>query len=89
MVRSLKGRNLLRDQLIFHTPDIQAETLNLTNLGVQFPLGIETSISSGQVAYFNDPDGHNLWLWQPPQQFDPQMPIDYFPVLQRILQEHV
>ena len=88
MVKSMRGRNLLRDQLIFYTPDIQAEVDNLQGLGVVFPLGIEESISAGAVAYFQDPDGHNLWLWQPPDPATPGLRINYFPTLDRILAEH-
>ena len=88
LVRSLRERALLRDQLIFYTPDIRPEVDNLIARGVEFPLGIEESISAGAVAFFQDPDGHNLWLWQPPQQFTPDMRINYFPTLERILAEN-
>lgn len=88
LVKSLRGRNLLRDQLIFYTPDIRAEVDNLEGRGVVFPLGIEESISAGAVAYFQDPDGHNLWLWQPPDPATPGLRINYFPTLDRILAEH-
>jgi catechol 2,3-dioxygenase-like lactoylglutathione lyase family enzyme len=88
LVRSLKRQEALKDQLIFHVKDIRAEVKNLTRLGVFFPQGIETSVSAGAVAYFADPDGHNLWLWQPPTKFGKGMKIDFFPTLKRILKEH-
>lgn len=88
LVKSHRERGLLTDQLIFYVPDIQAEFDNLTARGVFFPEGIEDSVSSGRVAYFHDPDGHDLWLWQPPERYTDDMPFDYFPVLERILQEN-
>ena len=88
MVKSLKEQDLLRDQVIFHVPDITAETRNLGNRGVRFPRGIEGSLSTGKVAFFTDPSGHNLWLWEPPPRFDSKMRINFFPVLKRILRAH-
>jgi catechol 2,3-dioxygenase-like lactoylglutathione lyase family enzyme len=88
LVKSHSQRGLLTDQVIWYTPDITAEVANLKGRGVDFPNGIEETISSGFVAYFPDPDGHNLWLWQPPPQYVPEMPINFFPVLNRILSEH-
>jgi catechol 2,3-dioxygenase-like lactoylglutathione lyase family enzyme len=88
MVRFLRKRELLRDQIMFYVPDLKAETENLTSKGVHFPNGIEGSISAGQVAYFADPDGHNLWLWQPPEKLTPEMRINFYPTLERILKEH-
>jgi catechol 2,3-dioxygenase-like lactoylglutathione lyase family enzyme len=88
LVHSLKKQEALRDQVIFHTPNILAEVDNLLKQGVRFTDGIETSLSAGQVAYFADPDGHNLWLWQPPPGVHAGMRIDYYPILNRILREH-
>jgi len=89
LVHSLKKQDALRDQVIFYTPNILAEVDNLLKQGVRFTEGIETSLSAGQVAYFADPDGHNLWLWQPPRDPHAGMRIDYLPILNRILKEHV
>jgi len=87
LIRSHSVRGLLTDQLSFYVPDIIAEVKNLTDRGVRFPNGIEGSASSGHVAFFQDPDGYNLWLWQPPKELGPGMPINYFPLLDRILSE--
>lgn len=86
-VKQQRDQKLLKDQLIFHVREIKKEYDFLTNRGVKFPGGIEGSTSAGFVAYFPDPDGHNLWLWEPPTKFTPDMPINYFPVLERILRE--
>jgi catechol 2,3-dioxygenase-like lactoylglutathione lyase family enzyme len=87
-VKQQRKRGLLKDQLIFHVREIKKEVDFLSRRGVKFPEGIEGSVSAGFVAYFADPDGHNLWLWEPPTAFTPDMPINYFPVLDRILREH-
>jgi catechol 2,3-dioxygenase-like lactoylglutathione lyase family enzyme len=87
-VKQLRERGLLKDQLIFYVREIKREVDFLSGRGVDFPQGIEGSVAAGFVAYFADPDGHNLWLWEPPTAFTPAMPINYFPVLERILREH-
>jgi catechol 2,3-dioxygenase-like lactoylglutathione lyase family enzyme len=87
-VKRQSERGLLKDQLIFYVREIKKEVDFLTRSGVKFPEGIEGSVSAGFVAYFADPDGHNLWLWEPPTAFRSDMPINYFPVLERILLEH-
>jgi len=87
-VKQQRDQKLLKDQLIFYVREIKKEVEFLTGRGVIFPGGIEGSVAAGFVAYFQDPDGHNLWLWEPPTKFRPDMPINYFPVLERILREH-
>jgi catechol 2,3-dioxygenase-like lactoylglutathione lyase family enzyme len=87
-VQQQREQKLLKDQLIFYVREIRREVEFLTSRGVEFPGGIEASVAAGFVAYFRDPDGHNLWLWEPPSAFTPDMPINYFPVLERILREH-
>jgi catechol 2,3-dioxygenase-like lactoylglutathione lyase family enzyme len=87
-VKQQREQGLLKDQFIFYVREIKLETEFLTKRGVEFPGGIEGSVAAGFVAYFRDPDGHNLWLWEPPTVFRPDMPINYFPVLERILREH-
>jgi catechol 2,3-dioxygenase-like lactoylglutathione lyase family enzyme len=79
---------MLRDQYSFYTPDIEAEVSNLSKQGVSFGRGIDRSISAGALARFFDPDGHSFWLWQPQPGYVEGMPIDYTPVVNRILKEH-
>jgi catechol 2,3-dioxygenase-like lactoylglutathione lyase family enzyme len=86
-VKQQREQRLLKDQLILYVREIKKEYDFLSDRGVVFPGGIEGSVSAGFVAYFQDPDGHNLWLWEPPTKFTPDMPINYFPVLDRILRE--
>lgn len=82
LVSSLsKAGRLLGDWLMFHVNDIEGAAAALANRGVKFPLGIERS-GHGLGALFNDPDGHTLTLWQPPNE---PTGIDYFPQLTRIL----
>jgi len=87
MVRRYRQSQSLRDQFSFYTPDIRAETANLVSQGVGFPRGIEWTVSGGALAKMPDPDGYNLWLWQPQPRFVEGMPIDYTPVTGRILRE--
>ncbi|HEX6747348.1 MAG TPA: VOC family protein [Longimicrobium sp.] len=88
MVRRYQQSQSLRDQFSFYTPDIRAEAANLVSQGVGFPRGIEWTVSGGALAKMPDPDGYNLWLWQPQPRFVEGMPIDYTPVTSRILKEH-
>lgn len=88
LVRGYRRNRELRDQISFYTPDIDAEVANLTARGISFPRGIERTISAGALAKFLDPDGYNLWLWQSQPDYIEGMPINYFPVLSRILREH-
>lgn len=88
LVRGYRKSRELRDQISFYTPDIDREVADLTSRGIAFPYGIERTISAGALAKFQDPDGYNLWLWQPQPGYIEGMPIDYFPVLSRILKEH-
>jgi predicted enzyme related to lactoylglutathione lyase len=87
-VKQQREQRLLKDQLIFYAREIKKEVNFLSDRGVVFGGGIEGSVSAGFVAYFQDPDGHNLWLWEPPTKFTPDMPINYFPVLDRILRDY-
>ncbi len=74
--------------MIFYVREIKREVEFLASRGVKFPGWIEGSTAAGFVAYFQDPDGHNLWLWEPPSAYTPDMPINYFPVLERILRDY-
>lgn len=87
MVRRYRMTMALRDQFSFYTPDVRAEAANLVSKGVGFPRGIEWSVSGGALAKMQDPDGYNLWLWQPQPRYIEGMPIDYIPVTSRILKE--
>jgi predicted enzyme related to lactoylglutathione lyase len=84
LVQSLaRTGRLLGDWIMFHVNDIESAVEVLEKKGVEFPLGIEES-GHGLGAFFKDPDGHSLTLWQPPNQ---PLDIDYFPVLQRVLSD--
>lgn len=65
LVRFLaRNGRLLGDWQVFHTPDLDGTVTALSDLGVEFPTGIE-ALPIGRVAYFADPDGHPWVLWQP------------------------
>jgi predicted enzyme related to lactoylglutathione lyase len=82
LVHSLNAAGRLNaDWLMFAVANIEGTATQLERAGVKFPTGIEDS-PHGRGAYFNDPDGHPLNLWQPPARSDD---IDYFPVLNRLL----
>jgi predicted enzyme related to lactoylglutathione lyase len=86
LVKSLsRSKQLLQDWIIFHTKDIYQAQEGLQKKGITFPAGIEES-EIGLMAYFQDPDGHSLVLWQPPVS-DANLKINFFPVLDRILNE--
>ncbi len=87
VMRKTRQARVLRDQYSFYTPNIEAEAANLTSQGIVFPRGIDRSISAGALARFFDPDGHSLWLWQPQPRYVSGMPIDYTPVVSRIVEE--
>ena len=73
------------DWFVFHSSNIVERVNRLTRLGAKFPQGIEES-AIGRMAYFNDPDGYALVLWQPPEDETlPMKKINFFPVLKRIL----
>ena len=76
----------MADSLVFHVRDIEETMEALRRRGVEFPNGIEKS-STGPLAYFNDPDGHLLAIWQAPARHTPDQSIDFHPVLKRILNE--
>lgn len=78
-----KTGRLMGDWFVFHVEDIKASTKSLVQQGIKFPAGIETSII-GDVAYFNDPDGYSLVLWQPSGK---TKMINFKPVLERLLKE--
>jgi hypothetical protein len=88
LVQSFSRQDLQRDRIVFYVPDLEAEVESLKRLNVEFPHGIERSTTAGSVGFFLDPDGHNLWLWQPPDKYTPAMKVNYFPILDRILNEH-
>lgn len=82
LLRSLnRSGRLLGDWFMFHVRDVRTAVREFKRRGVKFPKGIEES-PHGLGAYFNDPDGHSLSLWQPPNE---PAQIDYFPQLNRIL----
>jgi predicted enzyme related to lactoylglutathione lyase len=74
-------QRLMGDWVVFHVTDIETMAARLESRGVRFPCGIEDS-RSGRIAYFNDPNGHSLNLWEPP---DEPADINYFPVLTRLV----
>jgi catechol 2,3-dioxygenase-like lactoylglutathione lyase family enzyme len=78
-----KSGRLLGDWIVFHTEEIKKTSNDLRAAGVAFPAGIETSLI-GQVAYFTDPDGYSLALWEPSGK---TKMIDFNPALGRILSE--
>jgi predicted enzyme related to lactoylglutathione lyase len=78
-----KSGRLLGDWVVFHTNDIKGTSEALRAHGVAFPAGIETSLI-GDVAYFNDPDGYSLALWQPSGR---TKMIDFNPALKRLLDQ--
>lgn len=85
-VRSLfRSGRLNGDWLVFHTKSIADTVKKLQGAGVSFPLEIEES-ATGQLAYFTDPDGSSLVLWEPPEKSAlPDGYINFFPVLNRLL----
>jgi catechol 2,3-dioxygenase-like lactoylglutathione lyase family enzyme len=87
MIRRYTLTATLRDQISFYTPDVRAETDHLVKHGILFSSGIQWSVSGGGLAKFQDPDGYGLWLWQPQPRHLPDMPINYVPVISRILKE--
>jgi predicted enzyme related to lactoylglutathione lyase len=78
-----KSGRLLGDWLVFHTESIKETSDALQAKGVTFPAGIESSVI-GDIAYFNDPDGYSLTLWQPSGR---TKMIDFNAPLKRILDE--
>jgi catechol 2,3-dioxygenase-like lactoylglutathione lyase family enzyme len=86
-VRSLfRSGRLNGDWLVFHTPDIKKRVKLLSGQGVTFPLGVEAS-ATGKLAFFTDRDGISLVLWEPPKENSlPKGYINFFPVLNRLLE---
>jgi lactoylglutathione lyase len=85
LVAAVRRRNAFRDSLIFLVEDVASEVRSLQTQGIDFPRGIECSSTAGQMGFFVDPDGHRLILWQSPDGPASDMPVNYFPVLERIL----
>jgi len=85
LVAAVRRQNAFRDSLIFLVEDMASEVRSLQTQGIDFPQGIECSSTAGQMGFFFDPDGHRLILWQPPDGPTSDMPVNYFPVLERIL----
>jgi lactoylglutathione lyase len=81
--RLSKSKQLQGDWLTFYVSSIEDTFGRLSDRGVAFPVGIEKS-GIGQTAYFNDPDGYSLNIWQPPDR-QTQLEIDFFPTLDRLL----
>ena len=86
LVKGLSSSGRLNgDWIVFHVRDISSTAESLGKRGVKFPLGIETSVI-GKMAYFQDPSGHSLVIWQPPlDQALGMKKINFYPVLNRIL----
>jgi len=79
-----KSGRLAGDWIVFHSDDIRKTSAALTERGIKFPYGIESSLI-GKVGYFNDPDGHSLSLWQPSGK---TKMIDFTSTLNRILKQN-
>jgi catechol 2,3-dioxygenase-like lactoylglutathione lyase family enzyme len=87
LVAAVRKRMAFRDSLIFLVPDLDLQMQRLRSRGINFPRGVERSSTAGRMAFFFDPDGHRLILWGPPGRQTPDMPVSYYPVLRRILEE--
>jgi catechol 2,3-dioxygenase-like lactoylglutathione lyase family enzyme len=88
-VADLRRRGALRDSVIFRVAGLQAEVDALAARGVAFPLGVEECSTARRKAFFFDPDGHRLVLWEPPRAAGPGTPAAaYLPVLERIEARH-
>lgn len=79
-----RSGRLFGDSLIFTVRNIKEAVGSLEKRGVGFPKGIETS-GIGNVAYFQDPDGHFLAVWQPSGKSTKLQPINFYPSLERIM----
>jgi predicted enzyme related to lactoylglutathione lyase len=82
--RARKAGRLQGNWLVFHVDDVTSAMRALSGAGIEFPKGIETS-GVGATAYFEDPDGHPLVLWEPSGGPTDLQPINFYPVLDRIL----
>src|SRR5262249_40655138 len=87
-VKQVRDQKLLKEQVVFYVREVKKEVDFLRCRGVEFPGGMEGSVSAGFVACCVGRDGQNVWRWEPPTEFTPDMPINYFPVLERILREY-
>jgi predicted enzyme related to lactoylglutathione lyase len=57
---------------VFIVDDIDAAVEDLSSRGVRFDGGI-TQEEFGRIAGFEDPDGHELYLWQIPREGEPEL----------------
>lgn len=80
------SRRLLGDVAIFHVKDARAKARKLEKAGIRLKRGVEES-GVGLVAHFEDPDGHELAIWQPSGVVTGNFPVNFYPVLSRILKE--
>lgn len=87
MVEGLRrAGQLASDWLVLLTKNIDDAVEQLGDKGVVFPEGTESS-GIGRVAYFEDPDGHSLSLWEPSGAPTELHPINFYPSLKRIYRE--
>jgi predicted enzyme related to lactoylglutathione lyase len=65
MTRQLHALGRLQeDWVVFHVDDLDEAIIRYRERGIDFPVG-EERWDDGRLAYFNDPDGHYLSLWEP------------------------
>jgi catechol 2,3-dioxygenase-like lactoylglutathione lyase family enzyme len=84
-VADARRRGVLRDAVILRARGLAGEVDRLSAAGVEFPLGVEECRAARAKAFFHDPDGHRLVLWEPPRHAAPGTPAAaYLPVLERI-----
>jgi len=82
MVGQLSAAGRLReDWLVFHVEELEPAMAALGERGIAFPGGVE-EWDNGRQAYFNDPDGHYLCVWQPA---NTPTNYDFYPQVRRIL----
>jgi catechol 2,3-dioxygenase-like lactoylglutathione lyase family enzyme len=88
-VADARRRGALRDSVILLVEALDAGVDALAGRGVEFPLGVEECRAARRKAFFFDPDGHRLVLWEPPRAAPPGTPAaEYLPTLERILARH-
>lgn len=76
-----KSGRLAADLHVFRVDDLDRTTQGLSKRGVSFPAGVE-EWDDGRQAYFSDPDGHLLSVWEPAAR---PSNIDFHPALKRIV----
>lgn len=62
------GKTETADQLVFVVENsIDAVQADLVKRGVKMKSKRVVESSTGKTAWFTDPDGHSIYLWQPPR----------------------